>query len=88
MLTFGPGIQSQVASIPVVDDDLAEIDELFYGNLRLPAGSIFTVEFDPGRANATILDNGNLFYYAIIQESSALLDSYNNWTIIVIIITT
>lgn len=55
-LTFIPGVSSLQVTVPVVDDTLLEIDETFFGNLRLPEdrGSIV---FQPGRAIATLVDN-------------------------------
>ena len=65
LLTFGPGVLSLDVSVPIVDDNLAEVDEVFYGNLRLPAGSEFVglVELNPDRANATIFDNDGKSIY-------------------------
>ena len=57
LLTFGPGMNTAVASVPIIDDDSSESDEIFYGNLRLPAGSTDRVVFKPLRASATIVDN-------------------------------
>ena len=47
-------------NVSVVDDYLYEDDEMFCAYLQLPAGSTDHdggVEFDPVRANVTILDN-------------------------------
>ena len=45
-------------SVPIVDDDLLEVDEIFYGNLRLPEDSTQErVAFGPARANGTITDD-------------------------------
>ena len=51
---FGPGhSDTQPAVVPIIADDLLENDEVFYGNLRPPAGSQDRME----RANATIVDD-------------------------------
>ena len=58
LLTFGPGVITLNVSVPIVDDDLVEVDEMFYGNLCFPQDSTQArVEFAPDRANATITDN-------------------------------
>lgn len=58
LLTFGPGVTTLDVSVLIVDDDLVEVDEMFYGNLRLPEDSTQTrVEFAPARANATITND-------------------------------
>ena len=63
LLTFGPGVITLDVSVPIVDDDLVEVDEMFYGNLCLPQDSTQTrVEFAPDRANATITDNDSNSY--------------------------
>ena len=41
----------------ILDDALLELNEVFFGNLHLPAGSGDRVTFSPGRATATIVDN-------------------------------
>lgn len=56
-VTFGPDKMPQEVSVPIVDDDFAENNETFFGNLRIPAGSADMIQLDPGRANATISDN-------------------------------
>ena len=43
-------------SVPIIDDDSKEDEEVFYGNLRLPPNSS-SIELSPGRIKATILDN-------------------------------
>ena len=54
---FGPGrSDTQPAVVPIIADDLLENDEVFYGNLRLPADSQARVMFEPQRAYATIID--------------------------------
>ena len=61
-LTFGPGMSFATVDVPIVNDTLYENDEVFYGNLRLPAGAVNGVEFDPMRANATIIDDDSELY--------------------------
>jgi hypothetical protein len=57
-LTFGPGRTSQVVSVSVVDDDLLEALETFFGNLRFPSGrEVDMVEFAPSRASVSVLDD-------------------------------
>ena len=61
LLTFGPGVITLNVSVPIVDDELVEVDEMFYGNLCLPQDSTQTrVELAPDRANATITDNDSM----------------------------
>ena len=43
--------------VPIVSDTVYESDEVFYGNLRLPAGAVDSVLFDLMRVNATIIDD-------------------------------
>ena len=59
LLTFNPGESTVQVTVPVVNDAILEIDENFFGNLRVPAGSPFigSITFQPGRAMATILDD-------------------------------
>jgi hypothetical protein len=57
-LTFGPGRTSQVVAVSVVDDDLLEALETFFGKLRFPSGGeVDMVEFAPSRANVSVLDD-------------------------------
>ena len=39
MITFQPGVSSITVSVPITDDDIAECDEDFGGNLELPERS-------------------------------------------------
>ena len=59
LLTFEAGLSSLQVSVPVVDDFLLEANEVFYGKLCSPNGHSSTprVEFAPGSANVTILDD-------------------------------
>ena len=57
LLTFAPGERRMSAMVPIVDDDLVEGDEVFFGVVSLPLGSTSNFEFSPGRANVTISDN-------------------------------
>ena len=43
--------------MPVVDDDVAEFDETFFGNLSIPTPDTTGILFQPGGATATIEDN-------------------------------
>ena len=52
-LTFGPTRTSQEVSVPIVDDDLLEDIETFFGNLRF-AEVFDSIQFAPSRANASI----------------------------------
>ena len=62
LLTFGPGVLSLDVSVPIVDDDLVEVDEIFYGNLRLPENSTQErVAFGPARANGTITNDDGMY---------------------------
>ena len=58
LLTFGPGVLALNVSVPIANNNSKEDEEVFYGNLRLPAGSYFDglVETNPERANAAIFD--------------------------------
>ena len=58
VLTFGPSNSINQVSIPVLEDMLLELDEMFNGNLQSP--SIAGVILDPAVASATILDNDNV----------------------------
>ena len=64
-VTFGPGMSFATVNIPIVNDTLYENDEVFYGNLRLPAGVVNGVQFDPMRANVTIFDDDCELLYCI-----------------------
>ena len=55
-MTFGPGASNQTVSVPIASDGMYENEEIFFGNLRLPAGSQARVDFNPMRANAMIID--------------------------------
>ena len=58
LLTFAESALSLEVPVDIFDDDLLELSEVFFGNLRLPAGSAGDrVTFSPGRATATIVDN-------------------------------
>ena len=57
LLTFAPGVERISVMVPIIDDDLVEGDEVFFGVISLPPGSTSTIEFSPGRANVTISDN-------------------------------
>ena len=57
LLTFAPGERRISVMVPIVDDDLVEGDEVFFGVITLPPGSASSIEFSPGRANVTISDN-------------------------------
>lgn len=49
-------MNSQTVSVAVGQDTLLEYPEIFFGNLRNPAGSSSNVMIAPGMANATIMD--------------------------------
>ena len=59
LLTFGPDTRNVLVRVPIVDDDIVESDETFFGNLRIPLGTPNTgsILYQPGRATATIQDN-------------------------------
>ena len=60
LLTFGPDTPNVQVTVPVVDDSVAEPDETFFGNLRIPLGEVLdtiSILYQPGRATATIQDN-------------------------------
>ena len=60
-LTFGPDVLSQQVVVNVVDDEVLEFNETFFGNLRLPVSTIDLgniLLLQPGRAMVTIADNG------------------------------
>lgn len=59
VLTFETNMSFVEVSVEVDDDDLWEIDENFFGNLRLPAGGvgIANVRLPPEGAMATIYNN-------------------------------
>ena len=62
ILFFGPGVITLNVSVPIVDDELVEVDEMFYGKLCLLGDSTLQarVELAPDRANATITDNDSM----------------------------
>ena len=57
LLTFAPGERRMSAMVPIINDDLVEGDEVFFGAISLFPGSTSIFEFSPGRANVTISDN-------------------------------
>jgi hypothetical protein len=57
-LTFGPGSTSQVVSVSVVNDDLLEILETVFGNLRFQSdGEVDMVKIAPNGASVSVLDD-------------------------------
>ncbi len=55
MLEFGPETTSLQVSVQILDDDLLEADEVFFGNLV--GSAVEGVEIGPDTASATITDN-------------------------------
>jgi len=54
VVTFGPMDFSQTVSVPLIDDDSAENNENFIGQLTLDSSG---VELGADLATATIIDN-------------------------------
>jgi hypothetical protein len=52
----------QTVQVPIVNDKLVELEEIFFGNLRLLDGSTALVEFSPETANATIVNSDGNFH--------------------------
>ncbi len=53
-LTFTPTMSSLIAAVNTLEDSFLEHPEIFFGNLRLPAGSTANVMLVADMANATI----------------------------------
>jgi hypothetical protein len=73
---FSPGTRFQTVQVPIINDNLVEFEEMFFGNLRLPAGSTALVRFSPDIANATIVDNDGEFivhYYMLGVHSGTTI---------------
>ena len=75
VLTFEAGLSSFQVSVPVVNDLTLEANEVFYGKLRSPNGHRSTprVEFAPGTANVTILDDDRtkrslMYFFPFLTE--------------------
>ena len=66
LLTFDPSTSLVPASVPIVDDSAVEIDETFFGNLRLPQGSTANVMFRPQQALATITDDDRMRIFILL----------------------
>ncbi len=74
-LTFTPAMSSLIAAVNTLEDSFLEYPEIFFGNLRLPAGSTANVMLVPDMANATITDNdaaviGFSGNYSIVEGGS------------------
>lgn len=85
LITFEPGVSSRQVAVSVRNDALSEMDESFFGNLRLPTNSpdFGRVFFQPGRANATIVDDDGMVLCSgiMISRDQPLSISLGNYTI-------
>lgn len=60
LLTFGPSRSNTQVTVPIMDDEIVEANETFFGNLRVPVGSdldTISILYQPGKAIASIQDN-------------------------------
>ena len=57
-----------MVSVPVIDDDVFENDEVFTGNLRFPEGFTASVVLVPMTAPATITDNDGEQYLIFMSH--------------------
>ncbi len=65
-LTFTSTVRSFTVSVPISDDNLLEVDENFFGNLRVLDDPTGLVVLDPDVASATIIDNDSkIFSYEV-----------------------
>ncbi len=65
-LTFTPTVRSFIVSVLISDDNLLEVDEDFFGNLRVLDDPSGLVVLDPAVATATIIDNDSkIFNYEV-----------------------
>ena len=57
-------MDSVIAPVGIINDDIAEEDEDFFGNLGFGGGLTFSnIRFEPVQARATIIDDdGNFFF--------------------------
>ena len=72
LLTFAPGTPNAEVRVSILDDDIVESDETFFGNLRTPLGVPNTgnILFQPSRATATIQDNDCRFKHTLVHALS------------------
>lgn len=56
-LTFNSMVSFVLVNVSIVDDNEAESNEVFFGNLKLLPGSPTNVEISPDIANVTIIDD-------------------------------
>ena len=56
-LTFNMNSLLQIVPVMVMNDGLLEYEEVFYGNLTLPAGTTSNIRLIPSMADVTITDN-------------------------------
>ena len=66
LLTFDPSTSLVPVFVPIVDDSAVEINETFFGNLRLPQGSTANVMFRPQQALATITDDDGMRIFILL----------------------
>lgn len=61
LLTFAPGVTSQIASVSIIGDAVSEANETFFGHLSSPTGA--TISLD--QATATILDDDAADFFTL-----------------------
>ena len=68
-LTFHSTVRSFTVSVPISDDNLLEVDEDFFGNLRVLDDPSGLVVLDPAVASATIIDNDSkISNYEVLER--------------------
>jgi hypothetical protein len=87
VITFQPGVSSITVSVPITDDDIAECDEDFGGNLKLPERSkqLGVKLGEPDRAVLTITDEDTVTCMFAGEEGETVIPESVNASLMVML---